>query len=104
MKERQHKIKDEHFKNQAKKIDEREQRLKREEARIQNLRRKLPDGGIPGAEMDAAIIPQQKQLLKKCLSQNEKTETLLARQLKLEEEMQKRETTRKRKASNRKRF
>ena len=36
--------------------------------------------------MEAIIVLQQKQLPEKCLIQNEKTETLLARQIKLEEE------------------
>ena len=41
--------------------------------------------------MEATILLQQKQLLEKCLTQNENTERLIARQMKLEEAREERE-------------
>ena len=49
------------------------------------MKKEIPDVA-PGAGMEATILLQQKQLLEKCLSQNENTERLIARQMKLEEE------------------
>ena len=58
--------------------------------------------------MEATILLQQKQLLEKCLSQNENTERLIARQMKLEEDREARERRRDKKEeeslSNRKRY
>ena len=90
---------EEHFKSEAQKLTEREKQLKADEARIETLKRDLPvpaPGGAAGG-FDAAIILQQKQILEKCLSQNEKTEVLLARQLRLEEDRERREKERDRK-------
>ena len=48
-------VKDEHFKNQAKRLDEKEKELKVKEARIEVLRKELPKGA-PGAGMEATIL------------------------------------------------
>ena len=75
------------FKEQVHKLTKREAEIKVEEAKIEALKKELAAGPVPaGGGMDATIILQQKQILEQCLSQNEKTEHLLARQLKLEEE------------------
>ena len=69
--EKSNRVKEEHFKSQAKKLTEREEELKVEEARLEVLRKEIPDVA-PGKGMEATILLQQKQLLEKCLSQNEK--------------------------------
>ena len=86
--EKANKVKEEHFKNQAKKLSDKEEELKVEEARLEVLKAEIPDVA-PGAGMEATILLQHKQLLEKCLTQNEKTERLIARQMKLEEEREK---------------
>ena len=86
-------MKDEHFKNQAKKLLEKEEELKVEEARLEILKKEVPDV-TPGKGMEATILLQQKQLLEKCLSQNENTERQIARQMKLEEDREARERRR----------
>ena len=91
--EKSYKLKDEHFKNQAKKMLEKEEELKVEEARLEFLKKEVPDV-TPGKGMEATILLQQKQLLEKCLSQNENTERLIARQMKLEEDREARERRR----------
>ena len=78
--EKSNKVKEEHFKSQAKKLIEREEELKVEEARLEVLRKEIPDV-TPGKGMEATILLQQKQLLEKCLSQNDNTERLIARQI-----------------------
>ena len=90
--EKSYKLKDEHFKNQAKKLLEKEEELKVEEARLEILKKEVPDV-TPGKGMEATIL-QQKQLLEKCLSQNENTERLIARQMELEEDREARERRR----------
>ena len=91
--EKTYRLKDEHFKNQAKKLTEKEEELKVEEARLEILKKEVPDV-TPGKGMEATILLQQKQLLEKCLSQNENTERLIARQMKLEEDREARERKR----------
>ena len=91
--EKSNKVKEDHFKSQAKKLSEKEEELKVEEARLEVLRKEIPDVP-PGKGMEAIILLQQKQLLEKCLSQNENTEKLIARQMKLEEEREARERRR----------
>ena len=91
--EKSNKVKEEHFKSQAKKLTEREEELKVEEARLEVLRKEVPDVA-PGKGMEATILLQQKQLLGKCLSQNENTERLIARKMKLEEDREARERKR----------
>ena len=91
--EKSNKVKEEHFKSQAKKLTEREEELKVEEARLEVLKKEVPDV-TPGKGMEATILLQQKQLLEKCLSQNENTERLIARQMKLEEDREARERKR----------
>ena len=90
--EKSYKLKVEHFKNQAKKSFEKEEELK-VEARLEVLKKEVPDV-TPGKGMEATILLQQKQLLEKCLSQNENTERLIARQMKLEEDREARERRR----------
>ena len=59
------------------------------------MKKELLTGPTPAGEgIEATIILQQKQILQQCLNQNEKTEHLLARQLKLEEERAVREKER----------
>ena len=91
--EKSNKVKEEHFKNQAKKLIEKEEELKVEEARLEVLRKEIPDVA-PGKGMEATILLQQKQLSEKCLSQNENTEKLIVRQMKLEEDREARERKR----------
>ena len=91
--EKSNKVKEEHFKSQAKKLTEKEEELKVEEARLEVLRKEIPDVA-PGKGMETTILLQQKQLLEKCLSQNENTERLIARQMKLEEDREARERKR----------
>ena len=91
--EKANKLKDEHFKKQAKKLLEKEEELKVEEARLEVLKAEIPDVA-PGKGMEATILLQQKQLLEKCLSQNENTEKLIARQMKLEGDREAREKKR----------
>ena len=91
--EKSYKLKDEHFKNQAKRLLEKEEELKVEEARLEVLKKEVPDV-TPGKGMEATILLQQKQLLEKCLSQNENTERLIARHMKLEEDREARERRR----------
>ena len=67
--------------------------MKVEEARLEVLRKEIPDVP-PGEGMEATILLQQKQLLEKCLSQNENTEKLIASQMKLEEDREARERRR----------
>ena len=86
--------KDDHFKSRADKLSKMEADLKVEKAKIETLRKELPDGGAGGGAMEATIILQQKQLLEKCMTHNERTEKLIARQLKLEENREKREKER----------
>ena len=91
--EKSNKVKEDHFKNQAKKLSEKEEELKVEEARLEVLKKEIPDVP-PGKGMEATILLQQKQLLEKCLFQNENTKRLIARQMKLEEEREARERER----------
>ena len=91
--EKSNKVKEDHFKSQAKKLSEKEEELKVEEARLEVLKKEIPDVP-PGKGIEATILLQQKQLLEKCLSQNENTEKLIARQMKLEEEREARERKR----------
>ena len=74
-------------------MSDKEEELKIEEARLEVLKAEIPDVP-PGAVMEATILLQQKQLLEKCLTQNENTERLIARQMKLEEEREEREKKR----------
>ena len=57
------------------------------------LKAEIPDV-TPGKGVEATILLQQKQLLEKCLSQNENTERLIARQMKPEEDREARERKR----------
>ena len=91
--EKANKVKEDHFKNQAKKLSDKEEELKVEEARLEVLKKEIPDVA-PGAGMEATILLQQNQVLEKCLFQNENTERLIARQMKLEEEREARERKR----------
>ena len=88
VRERQITVKNEAIKKKANEITKRTDELKVEEARIEAMKKELPTGPVPeGKEgMEATIILQQKQLLEKCMDQNEKTDKLIARQLKLEED------------------
>ena len=88
VRERQITVKNEAIKKKANEITKRADELKVEEARIEAMKKELPTGPVPeGKEgMEATIILQQKQLLEKCMDQNEKTDKLIARQLKLEED------------------
>ena len=74
-------------------MEEKEKEFKAEETRIEVLKAEIPEGG-PGAGVEATILLQQKQLLEKCLTQNENTERLIARQMKLEEAREEREKKR----------
>ena len=96
VRERQITVKNEAIKKKAKEITKRADELKVEEARIEAIKKELPTGPVPeGKEgMEATIILQQKQLLEKCMDQNEKTDKLIARQLKLEEDRVEREKER----------
>ena len=89
-------MKNEAIKKKANEITKRTDELKVEEARIEAMKKELPTGPVPeGKEgMEATIILQQKQLLEKCMDQNEKTDKLIARQLKLEEDRVTREKER----------
>ena len=91
--EKSNKVKEEHFKSPAKKLLEKEEELKVEEARLEVLKAEILDVA-PGKDMEATILLEQKQLLEKCLSQNENTERLIARQMKLEEDREARERKR----------
>ena len=91
--EKSNKVKEKHFKSQAKKLLEKEGELKVEEARLEVLKAEIPDVA-PGKGVEATILLQQKQMLEKCLSQNENTERLIARQMKLEEDREARERKR----------
>ena len=62
--EKAQQVKDEHFKNQARRLDEKEKDLKVEETRIEILRKEIPKE-VPGAGMEATILLQHKQLLEK---------------------------------------
>ena len=96
VRERQITVKNEAIKKKANEITKRADELKVEEARIEAMKKELPTGPVPeGKEgMEATIILQQKQLLEKCMDQNEKTDKLIARQLKLEEDRVAREKER----------
>ena len=96
VRERQITVKNEAIKKKANEITKRADELKVEEARIEAMKKELPTGPVPeGKEgMEATIILQQKQLLEKCMDQNEKTDKLIARQLKLEEDRVEREKER----------
>ena len=96
VRERQITVKNEAIKKKANDITKRTDELKVEEARIEAMKKELPTGPVPeGKEgMEATIILQQKQLLEKCMDQNEKTDKLIARQLKLEEDRVAREKER----------
>ena len=94
--EKANKVKEDHFKSQAKKLSDKKEELKIEEARLEVLKVEIPHVP-PGTGMEATILLQQKQLLEKCLSQNENTERLIARQMKLEEEREEREKRREKK-------
>ena len=91
---RQLQKKDDHFKSRADKLSKMEAELKVEKAKVETLRKELPDGGAGGGAMEATIILQQKQLLEKCMTHSERTEKLIARQLKLQENREKREKER----------
>ena len=89
VRERQLNVRNEAIKTKAHEITLKTEKLKVDEARLEAIRKEIEKGGPAPAEgvgMDTAIILQQKQLLEKCMSQNEKTDKLLARQLKLEED------------------
>ena len=96
VRERQITVKNEAIKKKANEITKKADELKVEEARIEAMKKELPTGPVPeGKEgMEATIILQQKQLLEKCMDQNEKTDKLIARQLKLEEDRVAREKER----------
>ena len=96
VRERQITMKNEAIKKKANEITKMTDELKVEEARIEAMKKELPTGPVPeGKEgMEATIILQQKQLLEKCMDQNEKTDKLIARQLKLEEDRVTREKER----------
>ena len=96
VRERQITVKNEAIKKKANEITKKADELKVEEARIEAMKKELPTGPVPeGKEgMEATIILQQKQLLEKCMDQNEKTDKLIARQLKLEEDRVEREKER----------
>ena len=96
VRERQITVKNEAIKKKANEITKMTDELKVEEARIEAMKKELPTGPVPeGKEgMEATIILQQKQLLEKCMDQNEKTDKLIARQLKLEEDRVTREKER----------
>ena len=83
------------IKEKTRDLTKKQEALKVEEVRIETLKLELPKGPVPEGEgIEQTIILQQKQILEKCLYQNEQTEHLLARQLKLEEERAEREKER----------
>ena len=55
--EKANKLKDEHFKNQAKKLLEKEEELKVEEVRLEVLKAEIPDVA-PGKGVEATILLQ----------------------------------------------
>ena len=93
VRERQLKKKDDHIKTIAADLTKREQDLKAEQVKLETLKRELPEPA-EGGGVETAIILQQKELLEQCLFQSEKTDKLIARQLKLEEARERRESER----------
>ena len=83
--------------DQQQKLDDGEQLLKIDEAKLEVLKKEVGTLGEPGkgVGIDTTILLQQKELLKKCFDQNKTTSDLVERQLKLEEKRENREKEKK---------